>query len=262
MKAIVLNAGYGSRLRPTTDELPKCLLPVDADHPVLEVQLRTLARCGIRHVTIMIGYGAEKIEHFLTTHPIASLTVQTSYNPFFATTNTAVTCWLAIRDMTEDFVLVNGDTLFDAEILRQVLAAPEAPLVMAIDQKASYDTDDMKVTLTTGGQLKAVGKSLPESQIDGESIGLMAFRADGGAAFRSALETAVREPETLRLWYHDVISRMASTLPVNTVLIKGLWWREIDTPQDLAEVRASFARRELTAGVRHSPRINAVPLKV
>jgi len=263
MKAIVLNAGYGRRLRPTTNELPKCLLPVDADHPVLELQLRTLARCGIRHVTIMIGYGAEKIEHFLTTHPIPSLTVQTRYNPFFATTNTAVTCWLAIRDMTEDFVLINGDTLFDAEILHRVLTAPEAaPLVMAIDQKASYDDDDMKVMLTNSGRLKAVGKYLPDSKIDGESIGLMAFRAEGVAAFRSALETAVRDPETLRLWYHDVISLMASTLLVNTVLIKGLWWREIDTAQDLAEVRASFARRELTGGFRDSPGINAVLLKV
>lgn len=262
MKAIILNAGYGSRLRPNTDDLPKCLLPVDADRPVLELQLRTLARCGIRHATIMIGYGADKIEQFLATHPIASLTVQTSYNPFFATTNTAVTCWLAIRDMTESFVLVNGDTLFDAEILRRVLAAPEAPLVMAVDQKPSYDADDMKVVLTSNGRLKAVGKSLAESKIDGESIGLMAFRADGGAAFRSALEIAVREPETLRLWYHDVIGRMASTLQVNTVLIKGLWWREIDTPQDLAEVRASFVRRESTSGFRDSPRIDSVPLKV
>jgi choline kinase len=262
MKAIVLNAGYGGRLRLVTNGLPKCLLPVDADHSVLEMQLRTLARCGIRHVTIMIGYEAEKIEHFLATHPIAPLTVQTRYNPFFATTNTAVTCWLAIRDMTEDFVLVNGDTLFDAEILHRLLAAPEAPLVMAIDQKPSYDADDMKVMLTTGGQLKAVGKSFPESKIDGESIGLMAFRADGVAAFRSALEMTVRDPEALRLWYHDVISLMASTVPVNTILINGLWWREIDTPEDLAEVRASFARRESTAGVRHAPRIDTVPLKV
>jgi choline kinase len=261
MKAIVLNAGYGGRLRPATNGLPKCLLPVEADHSVLEVQLRTLARCGIRHVTIMIGYEAEKIERFLVTHPIASLTVQTRYNPFFATTNTAVTCWLAIRDMTEDFVLVNGDTLFDSEILRRLLSAPQAPLVMAIDQKPSYDADDMKVTLTTGGRLEAVGKSLPESKIDGESIGLMAFRADGVAAFRSALETAVRDPEALRLWYHDVIGRMALTLPANTVLIKGLWWREIDTPQDLAEVRESFARPELTAGLCDSPPIHTAPLK-
>jgi choline kinase len=210
----------------------------------------------------MVGYEAEKIEHFLATHTIGSLTVQTRYNPFFATTNTAVTCWLAIRDMTEDFVLVNGDTLFDGEILRRVLAAPEAPLVMAIDQKAAYDADDMKVMLTTSGRLKAVGKSLPDSKIDGESIGLMAFRADGIAAFRSALDMTVRNPEALRLWYHDVISVMASILTVNTVLSNGLWWREIDTPQDLAEVRASFARRELTGGFCDSPGINSVLLKV
>ena len=235
---------------------------MDEDHTVLEVQLRTLARCGIRHVTIMVGYEAEQIEHFLATHTIASLTVQTRYNPFFATTNTAVTCWLAIRDMTEDFVLLNGDTLFDSEILHRVLAAPQAPLVMAIDQKPTYDADDMKVMLTTGGRLKAVGKSLPASQIDGESIGLMAFRADGIAAFRSALDMTVRNPEALRLWYHDVISVMASILTVNTVLSNGLWWREIDTPQDLAAVRASFARRELTGGFCDSPGINTVLLKV
>jgi choline kinase len=73
----------------------------------------------------------------------------------------------------------------------------------------------------------------------------------------------VRDPEALRLWYHDVISVMASTLRVNTVLIEGLWWREIDTPEDLAEVRASFARQEFTAGVvRHPSRIDTVPLKV
>jgi len=46
----------------------------------------------------------------------------------------------------------------------------------------------MKVMLTTSGRLKAVGKSFPESKIDGESIGVMAFRAKGVAAFRSALE--------------------------------------------------------------------------
>jgi choline kinase len=116
--------------------------------------------------------------------------------------------------------------------------------------------------LTTCGRLKGVGKSLPDSKIDGESIGLMAFRAEGVAAFRSALETAVRDPEALRSWYHDVISLMSSTLVVNTVLIKGLWWREIDTPRDLAEVRASFARQELTRGLPHSPMIHSVPLKV
>jgi len=240
MKAIVLSAGLGRRLRPTTTELPKCLLSVNGEHPVLELQLRALARCGIQRIAIMVGYGAEKVERFLTTHCPARLDVHTRYNPFFATTNTMVTCWLAIPEMTEDFILLNGDTLFDTEILRRVLAAPGAPLTMAIDQKARYDEDDMKVALNGGRRLKAVGKALPLPMVDGESIGLMAFRGQGVAAFRAALNTMVRDPAALQMWYHDVINLMADSLRIETVLIKGLWWREIDTPEDLAEARAHF----------------------
>lgn len=241
MKAIVLSAGLGRRLRPTTEELPKCLLPVDDDHPVLELQLRTLAQCGVRQATVMVGYGAEKVERFLAAHPITGLEVCTHYNPFFATTNTVVTCWLAIPHMTEDFVLLNGDTLFEAEILHRVLTAPQAPLTMAIDQKGQYDEDDMKVVLNGGRRLKAVGKTLATFRIDGESIGLMVFRENGIAAFRSALDVAVRDSAILQKWYHDIISFMADSLVVETMLIRGLWWREIDTPEDLAEARAYFA---------------------
>src|SRR5262245_25517179 len=240
MKAIVLSAGLGRRLRPTTEELPKCLLPVNIDRPVLELQLHALAQCGIRQVTIMVGYGAEKVERFLAGHAPTGLEVQTRYNPFFATTNTVVTCWLAIPEMTEDFVLLNGDTLFATEILSRVLAAPAAPLTLAIDQKAQYDEDDMKVALNGERRLKAVGKTLAAPRVDGESLGLMAFRDQGVTAFRAALDMAIRDPAALQKWYHDIINLMANSLRVETVLIKGLWWREIDTPEDLAQARAYF----------------------
>ena len=242
MKAIILSAGLGSRLLPATLTIPKCLLPVDAERPVVELQLGALAECGIRQATIMVGFGAEHVDHFVTTHPIPDIEVRTHFNPFFAHTNTAVTCWLAIREMTEDFILLNGDTIFDAEILRRVLAAPEAPLTMAIDQKAAYDDDDMKVNLDEAGQVRAVSKVLSTALIDGESIGLMHFRQQGRVAFCSALDTAIRSPAPLRSGYHDIINLVAPALVVNTVLINGLWWREIDTPQDLADARAFFAR--------------------
>jgi len=188
----------------------------------------------------MVGYGAEKVERFLALRSPAGLDVQTRYNPFFATTNTVVTCWLAIPEMTEDFVLLNGDTLFETEILRQVLTAPEAPLTLAIDQKDKYDDDDMKVALSGERRLKAVGKTLTALRVDGESIGVMAFRGQGVAAFRAALDRAVREPAALHKWYHDIINLMADSVRVATVLIKGRWWREIDTAEDLAEARAYF----------------------
>jgi choline kinase len=70
MKAIILSAGQGRRLLPFTADLPKCLLPVDAGRTVLEFQLRTLAQCGIDRVTIMVGFGTDKVEQFLLTNPV------------------------------------------------------------------------------------------------------------------------------------------------------------------------------------------------
>lgn len=241
-QAIILSAGRGGRLLPLTAELPKCLLPVDADRPVLELQLRMLAQCGIQRATVMVGFGAKKVERFLATHPIENLEVHTRYNPFFRTTNTLVTCWLAIPEMTKDFMLLNGDTLFEAEILRRMLTSHKGPVTLAIDQKAEYDKDDMKTVLDSGGRLQAVGKALSAPQIDGESIGLIVFRDKGIEAFRAALDAAIRDPANLRKWYHDVISTMAGSLVVETELIEGLWWTEIDTPKDLAKARSYFAR--------------------
>jgi choline kinase len=84
---------------------------------------------------------------------------------------------------------------------------------------------------------------LPTSTIDGESLGLMVFRNEGLSAFPAALNQAIRDPAALRQWYHDIINRMAASLRVETVLVKGLWWQEIDTPEDLTEARLHLASR-------------------
>jgi choline kinase len=95
MKAIVLSAGQGRRLLPLTDREPKCLLEVDGPRTVLELQLRALARCGIRQVTVVLGFGAERVEGFLETLRIPNLHVETLFNPFFASSDNLATCWLA-----------------------------------------------------------------------------------------------------------------------------------------------------------------------
>jgi choline kinase len=243
MKAIILSAGQGRRLLPFTKEEPKCLLAVDGDRSVLELQLRALASCGITQVTIMVGFGMDRVEHFLATHPIAGLNVRTRYNPFFATTNNLVTCWLASAEMTEDCVLLNGDTLFDPEVLNLLLTSPEAPVTLVINRKPEYDDDDMKVSLKGGRKLKAVGKTLPPSTVHGESIGLMMFRGVGVLAFRDALDVTIREPEALQMWYLSVINSLCPSSLVDTVSMEGLWWAEIDTCEDLAKVRAHFSSR-------------------
>jgi choline kinase len=246
-KAIILSAGQARRLLPLTETAPKCLLPIDDERTVLELQLEALAECGLQQAILMLGFGAEQVEALLATRPrpIDGLDIQIRYNPFFESSNNLATCWLAAPEMNEDFVLLNGDTLFEAEVLHRLLRAPHAPVTLAIDRKAAYDDDDMKVSLNGGRQLAAVSKTLPVSETDGESIGMMVFRDAGVDAFQTALNRTMRSKAALQLWYLSVIDSMAQSGLVETASIEGLWWAEVDTLDDLIHARTSFAERQI-----------------
>ncbi len=243
MKAIVLSAGQGKRLLPLTAEIPKCMLPVGGGISVLEFQLRALARCGVDRAIVLVGFGAEHVERFLAETPIPGLSVETIYNPFYATSDNLVTCWLARSAMTEDFVLLNGDTLFVDEVLLRLLDGPPASVTVTVDHKSEYDDDDMKVSLAHEGRVLAVGKTLPLETVGAESIGMLLFRDFGVKIFRDALDLAVRRRESVRAWYLSVVNEVAQQHPVETRSIRGLWWREIDSPEDLAEARDTLPRQ-------------------
>jgi len=80
--------------------------------------------------------------------------------------------------------------------------------------------------------------------VTAESIGMMLFRSSGVAAFRRALDEAVRDPETLGKWYLSVVDGLTDELQIETVSITGNWWGEVDTPSDLACVRAGLEQLE------------------
>jgi choline kinase len=240
MRAIVLSAGQGKRLLPLTAELPKCLLAVDGERSLLEFQLATLARCGITRVSVVSGFGVERVERFLAGTPVPGLVVDLVYNPFYAASDNLATCWVVREAMSEDFLLLNGDTLFEPTVLRRLLGSPVAPVTVTIDHKTSYDDDDMKVSLDDEGRLLAIGKTLKPELVHGESIGLLLFRGAGVRRFRGAVERAMRRPEALRAWYLSVIDGLAAEGGVDTASIRGMWWREIDSREDLEEARASL----------------------
>lgn len=243
MNAIVLSAGQGKRLLPLTAESPKCLLRVHEQRCVLELQLAALARCGVQRATVVTGFEAAQVESLLEATPIPGLEVDTLYNPFYASSDNLASCWLARHCMFEDFLLLNGDTLFEDEVLARVLEDASGGISVTVDHKAAYDADDMKVSIDSVGHLRAIGKALDPAIVNGESIGLLSFSGGGSKLFRAALEEAIRKPGALQAWYLSVVHTIAQQSAVATVSASGLWWREIDSPPDLEEVRRSFPRR-------------------
>lgn len=247
MKAIILSAGQGRRLLPLTRRLPKCMLPVLGRQPVLEHQLRALARVGVEHAEVLVGFGAEHVERFVAEHPVPGIAVRTRFNPLYATTDNLITAWFATAEIREDFLLLNGDTLFDSGVPRKLLAPGNETVRIAVDRKASYDDDDMKVVLRGDRRVSAIGKKLDRDVANGEAIGLSVFRGEGVAAVQAAFDLAVRHPEALHAWYPPVLAQLAETHPVHGVSIHGMWWTEIDSQDDLEGARSALASQHTAA---------------
>lgn len=241
MHAIILSAGQGRRLMPRTRDLPKCLLPVQGNRSVLELQLRALREGGVREARVMVGFQAEKVEAFLATRPVPEIEVRTLFNPFFDSTDNLVTAWLARSEMQDEFLLMNGDTLFEPGVLRRLLARPAAAITLVVNKKSQYDADDMKVSIGADGRIRAVSKTLGSGRVDGESIGLMRFSGEGVEAFRSGLDRAVRTRRGLNAYYLSVIDELSTKLGVEPSFMTGMWWGELDSPDDLFRLRADLA---------------------
>ena len=245
MKAVILSAGQGKRLLPLTADNPKCLLNIN-DRSLIEWQINELVKCGIERVAVVVGYHAERVEQLLHRR-FDSQRIRTLYNPTYSWADNLFSCWVALPDMAEDFVLINGDTLFEAAVLKGLLETPARPVTLVTHKKRSYDADDMKVALD-GNRLIKIGKDLAGDKIDGESIGMILFRGGGPAIFRRAVESAVRDPLAAKKWYLSVIDDMAQLMPVWTYRVKGLQWCEVDFPVDLKHaqrvVRACAASDE------------------
>ncbi len=230
MKAVILSAGQGKRLLPLTADCPKCILPVRG-RSLIEWQIDELTKCGINQVTVVLGFRADKVERLLRAR-YDSHHVRTIYNAAYAVSDNLVSCWAAHDEMDADFVLLNGDTLFEAAVLQRLLETHGYPVTMVVSHKDDYDTEDMKVELD-GYRLVRVGKDLLPDQVDGESIGMIMFRNQGPMLFRSFLEKALRDPSAPKKWYLSVIDEMARSMPVWTCSIKEFQWCEVDYQADL-----------------------------
>lgn len=68
MRAILLAGGYGTRLRPLTDTIPKCLLPINGT-PLLEIWLDNLSRAGIGPFLVNTHYRADQVERHVLASP-------------------------------------------------------------------------------------------------------------------------------------------------------------------------------------------------
>jgi len=236
MKAIILSAGQGRRLLPLTENTPKCCMHLEG-RTVLEWQLSQIKQCQVEEVVVVTGFESERVEAVIqqATQHLQDFSVRALFNPFYAMSDNLATCWIARGEMHEPFIIINGDTLFEAEILNRVLtSAREYPITITTDEKDTYDDDDMKI-IRDGSRLLRVDKKLERCFVNGESIGMTVFDQQGADMFRGKLDSLMKSPEGLSRWYLSAIDELADEGFVGTRSIAGLSWCEIDDHADLKQ---------------------------
>lgn len=208
---------------------------------MLEWQLRALVANGIQHVSVVTGFYAEAVEEAVSEMDIPGLQIETIYNPFYAVADNAGSCYVAREAMTGEFMVINGDTLFEPDLVAKALSQRKLPVTVTVDRKESYDADDMKVCLD-GERLTRIDKSLPLDVVDAESIGMLIFDNEGGNHFKQAVVDLLRSENGLKSWYLRAVDALAIKELVGTSLIEGYTWQEVDFPDDLKRAEALSAK--------------------
>jgi choline kinase len=225
-RAVILAAGQSVRLRPLTDSLPKCLLPM-GPKTILDWQLEALQSIGVEDITLVVGYFQEKIKSHVSEH-YPNLHVTYVTNEDYVTTNTLFSLKMALEQVEQDFYYLNADVVFDEEIVKR-LAPHQNGGFLAIDCKQCRE-EEVKVTVD-GTQVLEIGKHLNPDECYGEFIGVAKFSGDFVNLFRETVFNLATPGNEMK-FFEYALDALADKSRLITVDITGLPCVEVDFVED------------------------------
>lgn len=243
MKAIILAAGQGKRLLPLTQDTPKTLLNISGT-TILEYQLVTLASCNVKEVVLVGGFRVDKLkdyaERYIALHGL-DLKLKVINNKDYAITNNLYSLWLAKDEMNSDFMVINGDNVFDRRAIVKMIQQKDITAAVAIHKNPSYDDEDMKVRIV-GSNVVEISKGIDNLEASGESIGLRLFRGKGVAAFKYAMDLAMIEDVKRNAFFVRAIQHMIDMgHNVSYVEVTEFKYGELDFFEDLKSLEIDMS---------------------
>lgn len=177
MRAIILAAGEGTRLKKYTQELPKGMLEF-AGKTLIERQIEAFRSLGIDDIVIVRGFEAEKIDYPGITYVL---------NPEYATTNMVTSLFYAEEYLEGSLIVSYADIVFNDCLLKSLIIE-SCDVAVSVDMtwkaywkkrhgSVELDTESLKLDCK---KIISLGvEDVPSSEIDGRYIGLIKFSARG-----------------------------------------------------------------------------------
>jgi len=236
VNAIILAAGISKRLRPITNNKPKCLLDLDKG-TVLDYQLECLARSNINQILVVAGYKKNMIIDYINQLNYNDL-IKVIYNDIFDKTDNAYSITLALEHIDtkiDSVIILDGDIIFDIELLDRLIKSEHENVVIA-DNIKKIEPEDCKI-LIEGGHVVGIGK-----KIQGNTVYTSMIKLNG--KFLDEFKKELKKPRIKLEWYSEPLNRLLIKYPaeLHAIFTNGLLRCEIDTYEDLIHAKKVYKR--------------------
>lgn len=225
MKAVILAAGNGTRLRPFTYETPKPLVPLDGI-PVIERIVISAREAGIKEFLVVLGYLGDRLKEGLGDGERYGVRIEYVENLEWEKAN-GVSVFKAGQVLKENFILLMGDHIFDPRTLSVFkdfeIGAKECALCVDFNIARIFDIDDATKVKVEDGRIRRIGKDLKSYNA-----------IDTGMFLCSPYLFEVLEENIERSRYS--LSESIQTLADQNLMrvhdMNGSFWFDLDTGED------------------------------
>jgi len=239
--AIILAAGLGNRIRPLTDDRPKCLVEL-LGKPILVRMFENLATVGVEDATIVCGYLADVLRSTLGAE-CCGIELQYIINDIYAETNSMYSLWMARKRLADGGFVIEGDAVCGPGFFRHLAEKGTKKAYWA--GKQYHGEMDGCVLTETGKDMRIVKQEIERNPTPGEkphqfkSTGILSLSSDYGKALAIWLDDDVAAGNVNI--YHDlVIGKHLDEEPIHIHDIGPEPWFEVDTVDDLAMAEKLF----------------------
>ncbi len=244
MDALIIAAGYGTRLREISDSKP--LAPI-AGVPLLELSVRQARAAGVERAVVVTGHHAVEIEKFLPALSArVGIPVVSERVLHWSTPNGHSVVAGAAR-ITGDYLLMMADHIFESSILQRLAreGTTSRGVTLAIDRRTDNPlidpADATWVKTDSDGRIESIGKSI--TQYDAVDCGAFLATPELARAIRAAISEG--KPGSLS----DGMQALADAGRAATMDIGDAWWLDVDDPRmhAIAEQQAPSMLPEIYA---------------
>ena len=237
MKALILNSGLGHRMGVLTSEHPKCMTEISARETILSRQLRLLSEAGVKEVVMTTGYFDSVLVNYCKEldYPINFTFVN---NPRYADTNYIYSIYCAKDHLDDDIILMHGDIVFEASVLDDIIAAEGS--CMKVSSTVPLPDKDFKAVVHDG-KVKAVGIEFFDPAMEAQA--LYKLEKEDWKVWLDRICRFCEEGNT-SVYAENALNEISDKCCITAFDVRERLCTEIDTPEDLAVVKAKLAEIE------------------